>query len=80
MKRMILSMVGLLFAAATAILTAVRPVTLSSLYSGLYPGSNAVDNNLDTMAHTAGTEVPWINIQLAESTIIKSVAVIMRTD
>jgi hypothetical protein len=42
---------ALLFAAATAILTALRPVTMSSLLSG-YPGINAVDNNFDNFAHT----------------------------
>ena len=42
---------ALLFAAATAILTALRPVTMSSLLSG-YPGIYAVDNNFDNFAHT----------------------------
>jgi hypothetical protein len=49
---------------------------MSSLFYG-YPGSDAVDNDFDTYAHTNNSEVPWINIQLGESAIIRSVLVIM---
>ena len=78
MKTFALTIAALLFAATTAIFTANRPVTMSSTTSsGLNPGSKAVDNNFATLCHTAGTEVPWVNIQLAESAIVRSVAVIV---
>ena len=71
----------LLFSATTAILTALRPVTVSSLLNGLnYPASYLVDNLFENFTSTAGTEVPWLNIQLAESAVIRSVVVIMRAD
>jgi hypothetical protein len=47
-----------------------------NLYWG-YPSPATVDNNFDTYAHTNNSEVPWINIQLSESAIIRSVLVIM---
>jgi hypothetical protein len=45
-----------------------------------FAGSNSVDNNFDTFTRTNATEVPWLNIQLAELVIIKSVVIIMRID
>jgi hypothetical protein len=52
MKTFVLVITLLLFTAATAILTAFRPVIMSSVFSnpniGYYPGSDAVDNNFDT--------------------------------
>jgi folate-dependent phosphoribosylglycinamide formyltransferase PurN len=50
---------------------------MPSSYSA-FPGSKAVDNDFETFAHTSGTEVPWINIEISESAIIKTVVVIIR--
>ncbi len=82
-KTYVLAMTGLLFKAATAILTNQSTVTMSSVYNssyGYFPGYLTVDNNFDTYSHTACSEVPWLNIQLAESAIVRTVAVIMRQD
>ena len=60
-KTLVKTLAILLFATANAILTAFRPVAMSSFNTG-YSGSNAVDNNFDTYSHTQNTEIPWLNI------------------
>jgi hypothetical protein len=58
---LVLTVAAILFAAATAILTDLRPVTMSSDIAS-FPGSNAVDNNFNTYSHTRDLGVPWVNI------------------
>ena len=61
MKAFVLKIILALIAAANAILTSFRPVTMSSQMFHL-AGSFAVDNIFDNLAHTNGPEVPWVNI------------------
>ena len=39
-----------------------------------------MDNDFTTIAHTKGTEVPWMNIELAEPATIRTVAFFNRLD
>ena len=79
LKTLVLTVAAILFQAATAILADLRPVSMPSVFAN-GPGSYAVDNNFYTASHTAGTEVPWINIKLAELAIVRSLLIIMRID
>jgi hypothetical protein len=76
-KTFLFAVAAKLFPLITGILTSYRPVTISSCYQTCAePGSFSVDNNFDTLSHTAGTEIPWLSIILAESAVVKTVVVI----
>ena len=81
MKTLFIAAAALLFPFITGILTANRPVSMPSCYQTCgQPANNTVDNDFDSLSHTAGTEIPWLSILLAEPAIVKTVAVIQRPD
>ncbi len=81
MKTLFIAAAALLYPFIAGILTANRPVTMSSCCQTCgKPANNTVDNDFDSFSHTAGTEIPWLSILLAEPAIVKTVAVIQRPD
>ena len=57
-----------------------KPVTMSSQYASNFSGANLVDERDDTFAHTAGTEDPWMLIDLGVDSQISKIVVTNRKD
>merc|ERR1719153_205259 len=55
-------------------------VKMSSVLDGIYPGTNCIDNNVDSFCHTKGGEAwPWVAVEIPPSYVYQ-VWIINRAD